>query len=555
MSNAITSAETQGGLGVWFPSPSEYEPTAFLAALSDVTAARYEANYDRRTGRTTRAARRRFMKGMAGSIALLLFASAFQYVLFNVGNYVFLQAVFLLAAAWLAGRTLSQRREDRSPQGRVRRAAEDLRQQVRFIATTKESSEYGADAGRFGLAARLKRARERQLVERPATLSSLIHNFRAFTESVADVMDGPVVIAIDELDKMSDPARVADLLRDIKGVFEIPGVYFLVSLSDEAARSLDLGALRTRNEFNSSFYTVLSMPPLTPQQTVELLRRRDARFDEHLARAFGVLSGGTPREIVRLADAAYGGSLTTASWHTHVIHAMKTEATAFVDDVLASQTTGDLRLQPEENLELWRRVDAIDNADTVTFPELAWALLDTWDLNGGSPAWELLYQEQWRRLILRLAIAGLIISRSPHLHEADDALAQLQRAIRTAASAAVVARVRIASFVAAELCERTIQIEQLDDQEVDLAFFLLRREARPFTAYEFMPSELRASAAPEKALDSFSRYGILQQRDSLGDLPTWTLTETAAHALRPGATTPRRIDQHSPEHGAPASPV
>ena len=399
MGQAIHWAESQNGLGVWFPSPSEYEATAFLAALSDVTATRYEHDYDRRTDRTTRMARRRLMKGMGGSLGLLMM-SLLIFLSFRMrSDYLIIQAGWLpvaivAIAVWLAIRTQSEIREARSTAGRVRRAAEELRQQVRFIVTTKESSEFGGDASRLGLTARLKRAREKELVERPATLSSIIHNFRAFAESVADVMEGPVVIAVDELDKMSDPAKVAGLLRDIKGVFEIPGVYFLVSLSDEAARSLSLGALRTRDEFNSSFYTVLTMPPLSPQQTVELLRRRDEQFDEQLAKVFGVLSGGIPREIVRLSDAACAKEPQHSSWQQRVVEAMQAEATAFVEDVLADQA-----LQSHDKLRLWRRINDIDAADATTFADIAWEFLNAWNLNEDSTAWQSVYQEQWRRLI------------------------------------------------------------------------------------------------------------------------------------------------------------
>ena len=52
MRNAIDWAEKyHDGLGVWFPSPSEYEPAAFLASISDVVAKRFGEYYDRLTER------------------------------------------------------------------------------------------------------------------------------------------------------------------------------------------------------------------------------------------------------------------------------------------------------------------------------------------------------------------------------------------------------------------------------------------------------------------------------------------------------------------------
>src|SRR5665647_962146 len=41
MLQAAQVATESKGLAVWFPSPSEYNPLAFLASLSEVTAQRY----------------------------------------------------------------------------------------------------------------------------------------------------------------------------------------------------------------------------------------------------------------------------------------------------------------------------------------------------------------------------------------------------------------------------------------------------------------------------------------------------------------------------------
>ncbi|MDQ3933125.1 MAG: KAP family NTPase [Actinomycetota bacterium] len=400
MEKAKVWAESKGGLAVWFPSPSEYEPTAFLAALSDVTAARFEQYYDKRTGRTTRAARQREMFTLLGAQGLIY--AAFVLFLEGLGSrlfggsqltevlnaYTFAGVLVLGGALWLFLRALTQRREDRHGLGRVRRLAEKLREEVRYIVTTKESSEFGAEAKQIGVGALLRRARERQLVERPATLSSLVHNFRAFAESMAREMDAPVVIAIDELDKMSDATKVADLLRDIKGVFEIPGVYFLVSLSDEAARSLELGAVRACNEFNSSFYTVLSLPPLDPEQAVAILRLRDTCFDEQIGRAIGVVAGGIPRGIVRVAEGVRADGGSKASFQQVLVSAVGEEIKAFLDDVLTAPSdivAHEHGLRADYKLALWQRLSKNQKTDVGSFFDYAVGLLDEWDLNDASP--------------------------------------------------------------------------------------------------------------------------------------------------------------------------
>src|SRR2546423_10598289 len=123
---------------------------------------------------------------------------------------------------------------------RLVREATLMRERIRYSATQREGREVGAEGGRW-LIGRFRTSRERELVERPTTLSSLIHDFRALVEHAGEV-SGPIVIAIDELDKMTDPNKVRALLRDIKGIFDVPHVSFLVSVSDEAVRALSLGA-------------------------------------------------------------------------------------------------------------------------------------------------------------------------------------------------------------------------------------------------------------------------------------------------------------------------
>jgi hypothetical protein len=211
---------------------------------------------------------------------------------------------------------------------------------------------------------------------------------------------------------------------------------------------------------------------------------------------------------------------------------MKTEAAAFVDDVLANQTIEDLGLRAEENLALWRNVEGIVSADDACFAKAAWSLLDAWDLNDASRAWRGLYQEQWRRLVLRLTIAGLLVARPCRLNDAGG-LVELQTAARTAGSAAVVGRARVAEYITRELCDRTRQIDQLDDPQVELAFFVLRCHDQSFSDHDFLPVDRRrADAGAGKALETFSHYGIVQQHAFGGGSARWSLTESAVQAVQ-----------------------
>jgi hypothetical protein len=458
MEKALAEARENEGMGVWFPSPSEYEPTAFLAALSDVVAARYEEFYDKLTGRLTRAAFQRNLLLAMGGTALAY--TAIVLLVSGAGEWLASSSVplwfsplnaFLLLAA-IAGLTFvvmgfRGARRDRKGLGRLRRSAEELRRQVRYTVNATEGTELGLDGGFSGVKAGLKRVRTNQLVERPATLSSLIHNFRAFVEGVAEVVNGPVVIAIDELDKMSDAERVGQLFRDIKGIFEIPGAYFLVSLSDEAARALGLGAVRGRNEFNSSFYTVISLPPLPPAECAELLIQRNPDFDRTCGLAIGVLTGGVSREVARVAEAVRSEGEEDVTVEMTVRLALALELEAFAAQALETESgDGDAERARVRFFDFLEEVRVSLDAPQEVFSA---TLRAGWDLNHDSTRWQGGLNEEWRRLLVRLAV-GWLLAACPAVLDEEIATAELQSIVSTTATSATVGRLRLEAFMAAK---------------------------------------------------------------------------------------------------------
>jgi hypothetical protein len=537
MEKARRWAKQGKGLGVWFPSPSEYEAMAFLGAISDVVASHYEAYYDDLTGRPTRASRRRYLLVSTTGLMLIYAAAAILFAGFTgfldftqLSPYTFVAIALFVPGALLFRNAISRRRADQEGLGRIRRAAEELRLQVRYIVTTKESSEIGAEGGRGGLTARLKRARERELVERPATLSSLIQNFRAFVELMAAGIDGPVVIAIDELDKMSDAARVSQLLRDIKGIFDIPGAYFLVSLSDEAARALGLGAVRTRNEFNSSFYAVVPLPPLTPEQCLAMLRQRATDFDKPTGLAIGVMTGGVPREIVRVAERVQDSPSLSPERAVRI--AMEEELDAFTYQVLATadpQKNAAADIRDGERLALFDSVEGARSGLRGNPSRLCSLLIDAWDLNAGCESWRLQFQEEWRRVLVRLGVAALIMEQPARLLDAHE-IAELQETVKLAARSAAVARAQFAGLLIRAMTRTLAPDGQPDDQQTLLALFLLSRGAASFRTAEYVAAAAGPNGHRPAVLQDFRRRGILQRsRSGIGW--TWSLTPDASGRL------------------------
>lgn len=252
MHRAITEAASAGGTGLWFPCPSAYEPAEFLSMLASTLASQVEDSA-REPARPP------------------------------------------------APRDPATRRPGRRDVRHLTRQAAELRERARFATTSlKRSSQASLSASHYA-AAGISRSREKDLAERDPTVASLVFDFRRFAASAAAVFS-PLVIALDELDKIDSPDTVRALLRDIKGIFEIPHVYFLVSVSDEAAAALRLGALRGRDEFNSSLYTMLEMEPMTPSDASRLAGKRGAQLADEQAPLLCLLAAGNWREGIRLAE-------------------------------------------------------------------------------------------------------------------------------------------------------------------------------------------------------------------------------------------------------------
>jgi hypothetical protein len=417
MHRAITEAAAGGGTGLWFPCPSGYEPAALLSMLADTLAIQVEGLRAQPSG-------------------------------------------------WLVRqKSAPRRRADRRENRRLARQAAELRERVRFATTSlKRSSQASLSASYHGSAG-ITRARETDLAEREPTVASLVFDFRRFAASVATVFK-PLVIAIDELDKIDSPGTVRALLRDVKGIFEIPNVYFLVSVSDEAAAALHLGALRGRDEFNSSFYTVLEMEPLDPADAVKLADRRGAELTGEQARLLCLLAAGNWREAVRLAEewrSTGGGADVSALTR----RSLRTEAAALLREMARAGAaargpgapggadrgpadgTGTIvgsagpssALMSTVLASAWKALPAGSFTAEGSFDELSrYVIRDYWDLLS-SEHWPDAPAEAWRRYLIRLFVAGRVLAGLALLDDRD--VADLRNVLVQSSLSADVARLML----------------------------------------------------------------------------------------------------------------
>jgi hypothetical protein len=116
----------------------------------------------------------------------------------------------------------------------------------------------------------------------------------------------PVVVGIDEVDKIEDPRTAQAFFNQIKGLFGDTPCLFLISISDDAMAAYERRGLALRDAFDSSLSTVITLSYLSRREARRLIGSRLVRITQPSADLLYVLSGGLPRELVRLIRHAVG---------------------------------------------------------------------------------------------------------------------------------------------------------------------------------------------------------------------------------------------------------
>jgi hypothetical protein len=152
---------------------------------------------------------------------------------------------------------------------------------------------------RYGLTA--ERSGQTTWTERELTRGDWVADFRQYVDVHRRRSGPPLLVTIDELDKITDPAQAIDVINSIKELFHIPGVHFVVSVSDDALNSFATRGVPVRDVFDTAFDAVIEVGRLPAKKSYELLHRRQPRFPYPAALFCHAWSGGLPRDLVRTA--------------------------------------------------------------------------------------------------------------------------------------------------------------------------------------------------------------------------------------------------------------
>ncbi|MGI8333759.1 hypothetical protein ACRYCC_27745 [Actinomadura scrupuli] len=140
--------------------------------------------------------------------------------------------------------------------------------------------------------------------EQPLSYPEIVEQFRGFAGRAAEYVAGQghrVFLGVDELDKIGTAEQAERFLNEIKGIFGVPHVYFLVSVSDEALTSFERRGLPLRDVFDSSFDEIIRVEPFRYEDSRRLLYRRVVGLTEPYIALCHCLSGGLARDLIRSA--------------------------------------------------------------------------------------------------------------------------------------------------------------------------------------------------------------------------------------------------------------
>lgn len=304
-------ADPTVGLVTIVPSPVRYDPGEFMRVLLGEIARTLAGPSHVRTGpsRFSRFLRwaltirwPTLLTTMLTSFLLFVIISAGQSFVDRLLNPVSVLAVLVTAATIMASwLKLMVRLNDSVQPPEVRRAREllrDLRWETERGVTTRSTAkavswlETGAE--------RTVTLRHRGFTraELAAELRALLALFAAGTHRTR------LVVCVDELDKLDTVEHLVAVVNELKDLFHVQRVHFVVAVSTDALESFQRRGLSDRDAFDSAFDTVVHTQRLTVEESLAVVTSRAAGFAPLIAMFCHAWSGGLARDLLRAARAA-----------------------------------------------------------------------------------------------------------------------------------------------------------------------------------------------------------------------------------------------------------
>ncbi|WP_428330300.1 P-loop NTPase fold protein [Mucilaginibacter sp.] len=198
--------------------------------------------------------------------------------------------------------------------------------------------------------------------ERQMSYPEIIAAFRDYLTGLQ--LTYPIIIGIDELDKLESDEVAQEFLNEIKSVFGVPNCFFLISVSENAMSNFERRGMPFRDVFDSSFDSVVFVDNFTLKDTTTLLQRRVIGNPMTFFCLAYCFAGGLPRDIIR-----YFREIVRISTHKKTIKQITDQMVS--DDIAAKiramiHTIKHIPESPENNELLNHLIQLKENAQTIT---------------------------------------------------------------------------------------------------------------------------------------------------------------------------------------------
>ena len=137
----------------------------------------------------------------------------------------------------------------------------------------------------------------------PWTLPELVGHMRRFMNNIADEFSESkhaVIVGIDEIDRIGSLEQAERFLSEIKAIFGVERCFFLVSVAEDVGSVFAQRTTAGRSILDNSFDDIIAVEPLNIAETRELLLKRVPGFTHSFVYLVHSLSGGLPRELIRV---------------------------------------------------------------------------------------------------------------------------------------------------------------------------------------------------------------------------------------------------------------
>jgi hypothetical protein len=137
------------------------------------------------------------------------------------------------------------------------------------------------------------------LAENQMSLPQIVSHYTNFIQKLSLYM--VLLIGIDEMDKLRSDESAERFLNEIKVIFGLKDVFYIISVSENAMSSFERRGLPFRDVFDSSFDKIVCLDYLDQEGAKQLMWKRVIGLPIPFLSLCYCMSGGLARDLIRIS--------------------------------------------------------------------------------------------------------------------------------------------------------------------------------------------------------------------------------------------------------------